>query len=332
MAGEAASSSWQGQVIGSSRAHPYERSGLWIPRPVHSRETVIDFPPVALPPSRPMAAPDSFVARLEKVETQLDAVAKWSHESDSAWRGWAVEYQSQIQDMRTDVAQMAERMEDRDERDTIRFSSIRDRIVAAIRYEGINFMGKKLATHLLEFRGCTRWTMLSNLAIWMQMDEERLLNKLLSTSWGHESDLVRYRVVAVFLHEAPSVIIVGATDADLDMEHHTHILGYYKQDEDTNSIHIGINAVDMLRAYEQANDGWHQKLARENDSWNPAPQGHIVIRNQSELCSPPGYGKERRDKFNDVDIEEKFFTDMDDGQDSESVCSNYEATFGHICV
>ena len=264
--------------------------------------------------------------RLDRIEKALVKLHDYTHEADESWVSWDEHFSRQLQDIRSQIVVQLVRTQGRVplsmefDADILRFQSERDKMCAGIRYEATNAGQQKLHSHTYKFMACSKWTMLSNLANWMDMAEIRLLELVVGTNWAHANGVIRYRVAAFFFPNRPAVIAIGATDEDMRIGHlggipapRVHMVAKYKVGQmaspsagtarPEDNVVVGLTIEAMLQTFEKSCSGQLQYLERDS--------GHSVSILTKEQGVTPGQVIEQKVTWKSREAEASFFNRLD---------------------
>ena len=124
------------------------------------------------------------VERLAMVETQVRATSKWSNDVDKSWKECDKHYTSELESLRQSVVTLLDTQGEADDdsdgpwEQKVKLFSDRNKLVASIRFGGVNSKGKTLRSNEFMFKGCSYWTTPGHVAKWKGEDQELLLQML----------------------------------------------------------------------------------------------------------------------------------------------------------
>ena len=197
-----------------------------------------------------------------------------------------------------------------------RFGSDRDKIVASIRFGGVNKRGEELRSNKFCFTKCSYWATLGNVAKWSGQDQHFLLQHLASKLSGYEGGLVRYRLVAFFETGSPMVSGIGVTDHDIPVVGGGKFLFARYKETGQRPIHKNFSPKEMVRAWKDANEGYTQYLVALPGS--TPDDSDVSVLTREDMPIMPSTQVLARDKgFRYAQIQEAFFRGMEGDSDME---------------
>ena len=230
----------------------------------------------------------TVVDRVVTVESHVGKLSKWSSGVDNQWRASDKYYTKELDNLRHSVDTLLEKQHEADEdsdnlcEHNANFGSDRNKIVATMRFGGINAKGEYSWSNKFVFKGCTYRSTLGNVAKWMGEDQELLMHRLVEKRTGHEGGIIRYKIVAFFDTASLMVVGIGVTSEDISGTGGQFLFARSKE-PGRRSIHKDCTPKDMVTAWKEASFSSKTQFMVKSSEASAAAAESVSVHTREEV-------------------------------------------------